>query len=88
MLSQQHDTPLLSAKLCRMYLNSSISVSIILNGLQTRKITSTGLRVSGHKPSAMCASLMVFQRSILGYFKEYDWRFNNPKPQAQLRMIK
>ena len=22
------------------------------------------------------------------FLKEYEWRFNNPKPQAQLRMIK
>ena len=52
-----------------MYRNSSISVSIILNGLQTRKITSTGLRISARRPSAIYASLMVFQRSILGFFE-------------------
>jgi transposase len=22
------------------------------------------------------------------FLEEYEWRFNNPKPQAQLRMIK
>ena len=54
---------------CWMYLNSSISVSIILNCLQTRKITSTGLVISSHKPSAISVSLMVFQRSISGYFR-------------------
>jgi len=64
MLSQQHYTPLLSANYCQivssiqtagevitcwMYLNSSISVSIILRCLQTRKITPTGSRISGRR---------------------------------------
>ena len=66
---------------CWMYLNSSISVSIILNFLQTRKTISTGpkfLVVIARqgmftypigKPRAICASLMVFRKSILGYFQ-------------------
>jgi hypothetical protein len=27
------------------------------------------LRIFGTKPSVVCASLLVFQKSILGYFK-------------------
>ena len=42
--------------------------SIIPNSLQTRRIISTALRISGTRRSVICASLMVFQRSILGYF--------------------
>ena len=82
-ISDAWSETLLSAKLCQtvssiqavgevttcwMYLHSSISVSIIPNRLQTRKITSTGSTISARKPSAICASLMVLRRNILGYF--------------------
>ena len=56
------------ATTCWMYLTSSILGSIIPNSLLTRRIISTALRIFGTRPSVICASLMVFQKSILGYF--------------------
>ena len=84
-----------------MYLNSSISVSIILNCLQTREITSTGSTISGRRCPAGYVHIpdreaKRHMRKFSGvpnehfglFLKECEWRFNNPKPQAQLRMMK
>ena len=30
----------------------------------------------------------VLKKNFGLFLEEYEWRFNNPKPQAQLRMIK
>ena len=80
---------------CWMYLNSSISVSIILRCLQTRTITSTGSRVSGRRCPAgyvpipdreakrhMRKSYGVPKEHSGLFLKEHKYRFNNPKPQA------
>ena len=110
MLRQQHYTPLLCAKLyqtvspiqsagevimCWMHLNSSISISIVLNCLQTSKITSTGSRISGRRCPAGYVHIpdrdaKRHMRKFDGvpkehfglFLKECEWRFNNPKPQA------
>jgi len=83
MLRQRLYTPSLSVRLCLTALSiltaggvttywmsrpSSTSVSTTQNCLQTKLIISTELKTSGIKPSVICANLMVFQRSILGYF--------------------
>ena len=83
MLRQRLYTPSLSVRLCLTGLSiltaggvttywmsrpSSTSVSTTQNCLQTKLIISTELKTSGIKPSVICANLMVFQRSILGYF--------------------
>jgi transposase len=54
--------------MCWMYLILSTTASIIPNCLRIRKTTSMELRISGTKPSVICVNLMVFQRTISGYF--------------------
>jgi transposase-like protein len=72
-----------------MYRNSSISVSIILNGLQTRKNYINGIESFWSQAKRHVRKFNGVPKEHFGLFlKEREWRFNNPKTQAQLSMIK
>ena len=55
------------ATMCWMCRTSTTFASTILNSSRIAKITSTGSRISGTRPSVICANSTVSQRSILGY---------------------
>jgi transposase-like protein len=65
-----------------MYMNASISVSIILNGLQTRNYIN-GIENFCSQVKPHMSKFNGVPKEDFGLFlKECERRFNNPKPQA------
>jgi len=71
-----------------MFLILSIFVLTTQSSFLTRKTTSMALRFWHQAKPHMRKFNSAPKESLIYFLKEPEWRFNNPDPQAQLKILR